>query len=136
MASLISAAGTNNSFLQTVVRADAAFCAVCGVSLLAGAGPIAAFLGWNNSLGVMALGGGLLVYAAELLWMTRKQPAGRGLVRMVMLLNWVWVLASVVILATGVPAVTPGGWWAIAGQADLVALLALAQGYALRKMRA
>jgi hypothetical protein len=119
---------------RLVVRADGFLCAAMGALMLAGAGPISAFLGLESLLPTVLVGGLLLPYGLGLIWLANRPTIERAMVLTPAFLNVLWVLGSVAILVGGTPSLTPGGWWAVALVADGVGLLALAQFYAARRL--
>jgi hypothetical protein len=121
-------------FARTILRADGALCAASGVLLLAGAGPIASLAGLDGPLGVVAVGAFLLPWGAGLLWLAGRRPVGRGLLLTVAVVNILWVIGSAAIILGGTPALSTLGTWGVALVADVVALLALAQLYAFRRL--
>ena len=120
---------------RTILRADGMLCGASGALLLAGARPISAFLGLDNALSIAVLGALFLPYAAGLVWLAGRPQLPRREVLATAVINTIWVVGSAGILLSGVPALTTGGKWAVAVVADIVALFAAAQFYALWRTR-
>ena len=120
--------------LRTAFRANALFSAVSAVVLLVGDGLIAALLGAYDSLGLIHLVGvGLAGFAGFLLWLASRDVIDRGLAWGVILADLGWVAASWLAIGAGL---TEGqGTWVVAIVADIVALFALVQFFALRRAR-
>lgn len=130
--------GTNTATTgspRVVLLADGVFCGLGGVLSLLAARPASSLLGLNEPAILVVLGTGLLLYGAWLSWRATRRPVEGGLVLAVALLNVAWVAGSVLILVSGVPALTAEGEWTVGIVAVLVALFAEAQFYALWRMK-
>jgi hypothetical protein len=121
--------------VRRILTLDALSCAAGGVAVLAGARPLAGFLGLEEALPLALVGGGLLGYAALLYWRARQEPAPTGLLRTVIIVNAVWVVASALLIVENPLALTNGGRWLIGIVAALVADLAIIQAVILRRQR-
>jgi hypothetical protein len=108
------------SFLRRAIQADGALSAVSGLACLAGAGWLAAQLGLPAAA-IYALGAVLLGYAVFLLAVAAREPISRRAVIAALALDVVWVLDSIVLLASGWLALTTAGWWIVVVAALLVA---------------
>lgn len=128
---------TTSSFnlARAALYADAAFVALSGLAMLVAAHPIAAFMGWPPPSALMIMGVLFLPYAAGLAWHAVQNDIPRRALIVPMVLNELWVLASIVILLSGAPPLTTGGKWTVGIVADIVAMIAIAQFIALRRMR-
>lgn len=120
---------------RAVLRADGVLVGVGGALLLAAARPLGPFLGVDSPLVPIALGAACLPYAAWLLRSANRRTIARGAVLTAALVNTAWVLGSAALLLGGTPALTAGGRWAVAIVAGIVALCAVAQFSALRRLR-
>ena len=113
---------------------DAYTVAPFALIVIAGAQPIAEFLGWDEPLVLVGLGLVFLPYAA-MLWLDARRPRfTRRMLWVPIGLNSAWIAASATILATGSPALTTGGSWAVGVVAALVAGIAAVQAVALRRV--
>ena len=119
---------------RALVIADGLVCGASGLILLAGAGPIASFLGLDGDAGPRLLGALLLPYAARLVWRAGRRPLTSRVVLSVALANSAWVVASVAILLAGTPGLAVAGRWALGLAAALVGLFAAAQLQTVRRM--
>lgn len=118
--------------LRRALQGDAIFCGITGVFFLLDSGPIAAATG-IPSVALLILGGVLIPYAA-LLWYAATRPTiSRAMAWTAVVLNALWVLDSIVLLALGLLPLTPLGWWAILGIAFVVAAFAEAQYLGIRR---
>src|SRR5262245_12799106 len=113
---------------------DALACTASGIVALVWARPLAAFLGVGEALPLALMGGGLLAYAALLYWRARQEPRIAGLVRTAIVLNTVWVIASVLVVVANPLGLTDGGRWLVGIVAALVVDLTIAQVYSLRRL--
>lgn len=120
---------------RLALRLDAATVVPFALALLAGARPIARFLGLGGALPVALVGAALVPYAAMLVWDATRQAVTRRALLVPVVLNAAWVVASAGILVSGRPELSTGGRWAVAIVADLVAGVALFQVIALRRLR-
>lgn len=124
--------GTGFALLRRALRANALFSAGGGLLLIFGARPLATFVG-VNAPPVLALTGVVLVgYAAWLAWSAAREPLDQRVGAVAVALDAAWVVASVLVLANGWLPLTTAGTWAVAIIADIVAVFALVQFYALR----
>lgn len=119
-------------FLRRAITANGIFSLLSGVVLTAGAGMLSPLLGipWM----ILALVGvSLLLFAATLIRAVRGAGVDLKEARRAIAMDVAWVLGSLVVLLIQPAALTTVGWWAIAGIADLVAVLAALQFYGLRQ---
>lgn len=123
------AGGTN--LARLALQADGAVCTALGVGLLAGAAPVADFTGFPLAV-PLVLGIGLIPYGLALFGLARRR-ATRGSLLTIATLNIAWIVASALLLLTGVAGLTTGGNWTVGIIALIVADLAALQLYAARK---
>jgi hypothetical protein len=102
-----------SAWLRRAIQADGAFSALSGVACIADAGWLAAQLGVPN-VAMYVLGVVLLGYAVFLFAVAAREPISRRAVTAALALDGVWVLDSIVLLASGWLTLTTAGWWAIA----------------------
>ncbi len=129
--------GDQTQFLRRALQADAIFSALSGALAIVDAAPIAALLGFATPAAtniVMAIGVGLLVWAALAFWISTRPKPSRGLVFMIIDGNLLWVLATIFLLLSGWLPFSTTGKWAIALVADAVGLLALLQYVGWRRL--
>lgn len=124
-----------SSLLRRVLRGNGLFSGISGLVLLVGAKPVAAFLGLAWPVALMSLGVTLLAYAAVLFWVTSQESIKRPFVQMAILLDVAWVVGSAAILLAGWLPLTVAGKWTVALLAEVVAIFAALQGYALWRGR-
>lgn len=124
-------------FLRRALQADAIFSGLSGALALVDAAPIAALLGFATPAAtrvVMAIGVGLLLWAALAFWISTRPQPSRGLVFTIIEGNLLWVLATIILLVSGWLPFSTTGNWAIAIVADVVGLLALLQYVGWRRL--
>ena len=92
----MAAPGENKEkFLRFALTENFLFSAASGIALLAAPGVIANYLGEAVPLWLMlALGAGLLLFAAGLLRQTLRRPLKRSEAILTIVLDDVWVIAS------------------------------------------
>jgi len=96
--------------------------------------PIAAFIGLDMPLAILALGVGLVGYAA-LIYMNASHPAiSPRFVLFAVVCDSLWVLLSIILLLTNWVPFTLGGKWAVGIVAAIVDVFATLQFFEWRKM--
>jgi hypothetical protein len=111
------------SLLRNTLRADALFCAVGGVDLLAFSGKAGELLGVRQTGSLLVLGAGLIVYAAYLFAASRREPLSLNVAWALAMADLAWVAGSAALIAVG-PLSATGNW--IVGAVGVV-VLALAE---------
>ena len=124
---------TKSNLLSRVLQANGVFSGLSGVTLTFAAGPLAAFLGLTSPTILVIIGIGLMLYAPALFYMAAQTPTNRKLVMAAIILDVAWVIGSIDLLVTDWVPLTTAGWWAVAIVADIVAVFAIVQFYALRR---
>jgi len=119
-------------FLQTVLRLDALTCVGSGVASIALGPMLSGALGLSAGL-LSGSGVALLAVGAFIVFAAAKTPALRWPVWVVVLGNAGWVLASVLLLVSGVEQPTALGIAYVIAQAFVVAILAELEYVGLRK---
>jgi hypothetical protein len=130
-----SSAGTGDhtSFLRRSLQLDGVASGLCGVLLLAAAGPVSARMGLAGP-GIARIVGALLVlYAAALLWSGARATVSRGEALAAVVLNAAWVAGSAELILTG--PLTPLGNVAVAAVAAAVLLFAVLEAVGLARLR-
>lgn len=122
------------SFLTTILRADGIFAVVSGAVALLASGPVSELIELQTPLALVILGFVLLGYGAMLLFFAGREPAGRRVAQIAIVLNILWVVDSYAGLLFGFFPVNTAGKWAIAIIAEVVFVFGLLQIYALRRL--
>lgn len=102
---------------------DALTCALTGLALALGAGPMAPILGLPAGL-LRYAGVSLVPFAAFVLWVGTREPLSRIAVQLIIGLNAAWVAASAGLLVSGLVAPSAMGYAFVIGQAVVVGILA------------
>ena len=89
------------TFLRRSLQLDGIASGLCGLVLVGGAGPVSTLIGLSTPFLARAVGAGLLVYAAALLWNASRSRVSRGEVVTAVVLNAAWVLGSAAVIADG-----------------------------------
>lgn len=122
-----------SDLLRRALQANSIFSGVSGGIFIAAAGPLTSFLGLDAPV-ILILTGVLLILYAVGLWQTAaRNPINRRLALIAVILDAAWVIGSLAILLTGWLSLTTGGRWVVAIVADVVAIFAGLQWYALRQ---
>src|SRR5262245_22833441 len=125
---------TSNSLLRRAIQADGLLGGIgSGVLLILGANPIASFMGLANSLPIIVIGIGLIVWGVALIWLSSRPVIERQFVNTILVANAVWVIGSFIILAADLFGLTTGGRWAVLIVADVVVLFTIAEFVGLRR---
>ena len=121
------------SFLRRSLGLDAVASGLCGVLLLVGGEPVSGLLGLGAPPLARAVGLGLVVFAAALLWNARRASVSRGEVVATVVLNAGWVAGSVALIELG--GLTTLGIVAVAAVALAVLGFAVLELVGLRRLR-
>jgi uncharacterized membrane protein len=127
---------TATPFLRFALLVDAVASGATGLMLAAAAAPLAPLLGLPEAL-LRGVGLFFLPYAAAVAFVASRAAPARLAVRVIIVLNLIWVVESVLFAALG-PALaglapTALGLTFVLGQAGLVLGFAVAQAMALRR---
>jgi len=122
------------TFLRRSLQLDGIASALCGALLLVAAGPVSTLAGLPGPGLARAVGAGLLVYAAALLWNAARATVSRGEVQLAVVLNAGWVAGSAVLIVDG--PLTLVGNLAVGAVAVAVLLFAVLEIVGLRRLRA
>jgi hypothetical protein len=125
----------SNSFLRTVLLADAIASGATGLLMIAGAGLLDGLLGLPVAL-LREAGLVLIPYVAFVAYVGTRENIMRGAVWAIIVANAAWALASVALLVSGWIAPTFLGVVFIAMQAAVVAVFGELQFVGLRRSAA
>lgn len=128
----MNATSDNATLLRRALRGNAAFSTASGLAFVAASGPIAATIGLEQPIVLIAIGLGLLVFAAGLIRNAARANVNRIEARLAVAGDLAWVLGSGVVIALGI--LTRTGNWAAAIVADVVLLFAILQLVGLRRL--
>jgi len=125
----------SNSFLRTVLLADAIASGATGLLMIAGAGLLDGLLGLPVAL-LREAGLVLIPYVAFVAWVGTREAISRSAVQAIIVLNVLWVAASIGVLVSGWVAPTMLGTAFVIAQGAVVAVLAELQFVGLRRSAA
>ena len=123
----------DSSFLRRSLQIDGVASGLCGVLLLAGAGPLSSLMGLAGPGIARMVGALFVVYAAALLWNAARATVSRGGALAAVVLNAVWVAGSAVVILDG--PLTALGNLAVAAVAVAVLLFAILEAVGLARLR-
>jgi hypothetical protein len=127
-------AAAPDSLLRSVLRGNAAFSSVCGVVALAAPGRLAASLGVPGATWLLvALGVGLLAFAAAVLALAARRPIPLAGARAVIAADLAWIAATVPLVLWG--PLAPAGVAIAIAVAVVVAGFAEGQALGVRRAR-
>src|SRR5688500_7005943 len=123
------------AFLRRILTLDSASCALIGLLLSLGAGPISGLFGLGERL---LFGAGLLLLplAVFIAWLASRPSPAASLVWIVIVGNLAWSVESFLLISTAGGRITALGTAFVAGQALAVLGLALLEYVGLRRKRA
>lgn len=127
-----SAGAEDDGLLRLVLKLDAVATAAVGVLSLAASTVLDGLLGTPTAL-LAPVGLFLVVYAAFVWIVATRHRLSRPAVWIAIVVNLLWAVDSVVLVAAGWFPLTALGIAFVVGQGGAVALFAAAQLYALRK---
>ncbi len=125
-----------DSLLRRALVGDAIFCGLAGTAMVAASSWLSEFTGLTPNWVPAAIGAGVLLWAAELVWMSRRERLSTTLGAVVVGGGVAWVVASYAILLTGALDLTTAGAWTVGILAEIVAVFAAIQFLGLRRLRA
>jgi hypothetical protein len=122
----------SNSFLRTVLLADAIASGATGLLMIAGAGLLDGLLGLPVAQ-LREAGLVLIPYVAFVAWVGTREAISRSAVQAIIVLNVLWVAGSIGLLVSGWVAPTMLGTAFVIAQGAVVAVLAELQFIGLRR---
>ena len=121
------------TLLRKALLANASFSALCGVELLFWPAAVGALLGDLPLVALQVLGVGLLLFAAQLVWVATRREVDAVQVRMITWMDWGWVVATPVAMLLLGEYLIVSGYLLLVAIAGVVALCAYFQGMGLRQ---
>lgn len=126
---------TRSQLLQRALQGNALFSAMSGLGFLLAPGWLARITGVRPAAAFTVVGVGLVGYAAWLWLNTRKEPVPRSTALAAIVGDSLWVIASVIVLVSGMLPLTTAGKWGVALVADVVGVFAILQLIGLRRLQ-
>jgi hypothetical protein len=121
--------------LRNTLKGNALFSLFSGVAAIAGASPLADFLGLEEPLALAVLGALLTGHAAILWWGATQAAIPRWLARYAIEGDVGWIIATLIVLIADPWGFSNEGKWLLAGIADIVAVFAILQYIGLRLLK-
>ncbi|NOK60067.1 MAG: hypothetical protein GFH27_549291n260 [Chloroflexi bacterium AL-W] len=125
---------TKGRLIRNTLRADGVFCGLVGMSAVAAAASLATLMGIPAPMALVALGIVCMVYATMLFALAAREQISRWAAITPFVLNILWVVDSVIVLAFGLLPLTTAGFWIVVILADIAAVFAIAQFIGIRRM--
>ncbi len=119
--------------LRKALCANALFSLVCGLELLLLPATVAALLGDIPTLPLQVIGAGLLLFAAQLLWVASRTTVAPLQARLITWADWGWVAATPVAMLLLSERLALSGHLLLTAVAAVVALCAYFQGVGLQR---
>lgn len=123
------------SLLRRAMRGNAIFSLISGLTFALFSQPLSTLLGIPWPTALLVVGVMLIIYAADLAWVTSSEQFDIRWGMVAVALDAVWVIGSAVILMAGLLPLTTLGWWTVAIAADIVLLFAVAQAIGIRRIQ-
>ena len=123
----------SSRFLRRSLQLDGVASGLCGVLLLAAAGPVSALMGLAGPGIARTVSALLVLYAAALLWIGARAIVRHGAAAAAVVLNALWVAGSAVVILDG--PLTVLGNLAVAVVAVAVLLFAVLEAVGLARLR-
>lgn len=124
-----------NPMLKAGLLGNAIFSLICGLVLIVTAADLAEYLGGPDPNILKVIGIGLLPFAVHLLIALRRENPRIGEIYYLSAMDGLWVLASGVVLATGLVPFTAAGVWMVGLVALVVADFMAMQLIGARRMK-
>jgi hypothetical protein len=121
--------------LRRAMRANGGFSGISGLVCLLAADALVSFTGIPETFVFRILGVILLIFAADLFWVTSREKVNIWFGITAVILDIAWVIGSVILLMSNFLPLTIAGKWSILLLAEAVSIFALVQGYAVWKIR-
>lgn len=124
----------DSRLLRRTLQANGCFSLLSGLLILGFTRPLAVWMGLPDPLWLWALVPGLVLFGSVVLGLGLKWEPPPGPVRVVIWLDWGWVLGSVALLSLDGPHFTKAGFLLVADMALVVAVFAVLQQIGLRRL--
>jgi hypothetical protein len=119
--------------LRNVLLLNAVSSGATGLGLILFPAPIATIFGVNGISAIVGVGIFLMVFAGMVGIVSRSKPIGEASVRFIVMLDVLWVIASIAVVALQMFGLSMVCYLAIAAVAGWVALMAYLQANGLKK---
>jgi hypothetical protein len=126
---------SQDRLLRNALKGNGLFSLVSALVAIAGANPLADFIGVEEPLALVILGVGLAAHGGVLWWGSSRANIPRWLAWYAIEGDAGWVIATILVLVVDPWRFTNGGKWLLAGISDIVAVFAILQFIGLRRLR-
>jgi hypothetical protein len=123
------------ALLRNTLKVNALASGGSGLIMLVGANILAPFMSVDNPMLLMALGVGLLIFAAGVFRSAIETPLDANKGKIIFVLDIVWVVGSWLLLMADPLTLTNEGKWIVLILADIVAVFAVFEYFGLRRLR-
>jgi hypothetical protein len=134
MATQTSVTKLNNGTAQWAVEADAVFCVLLGLLLFLDANGMSQFMGVQSSSVVGILGAVTILYGLGLFYDVFKELVNARLLRVLMILDFVGMIATIAFLILAPTALNTGGRWFVLILADVMGAFGIWKVIGLRRL--
>lgn len=124
----------NERKLRGVLKTNAAFSMISGMSLIIFHHSIASVMHVSNSAVLQYLGIGLVLFSASVAHASLRKTLVRTQVKSIIVQDWAWVLASVLVIVSQSWQLSSTGYWLIGLVAMIVASFAIFQMRFLKRL--
>ena len=124
-----------DNLLRNTLKGNALFSIISAVAAIAGAAPLADFMGLREPVALAIVGVVLAAHAAILWWGAAQATISRWLAWYAIEGDVGWIIATIILLIVDPWFFSTGGKWLLAGIADVVAVFAILQYIGLRRNR-
>jgi len=122
------------ALLRRTLFANVAVSTLSGLALIAGAAPLADLMDITSWAPLAVLGAGILAFAYGVYRVATETPISRFKATVIAELDALWVVASIVVLATDAFNLSTEGRWLVLIAADIVGMLAIAEFIGVRRL--
>lgn len=121
-------------FLRHVLRANTIFSLLSALVLIFAANALSEVMGIENPVVFYVVGVGLLPFAAFVYYTSQPATLNRQFVKIILVLDLVWVMGSYLLIFSGVFPLTTAGKWIVGLVAEVVFIFAVLEGIGLRRL--
>lgn len=119
--------------LKTALRGNALFSVLCGLDMLLFTDQIIAILGDIPAIFLQGLGIMLLLFAANVFWVSTGKPISSKFTKMIIAMDWAWVASTPIVLFFAWSLLTPIGVEITIAIAAVVGIFASLQSRGLKQ---
>ena len=124
-----------DTLLKRALLANASFSILCSIGIFTFTSELSAIFAGIAPLYLQTLGGGLFMFAVNVIWIARKSPIVLKEAKLVTIADWGWVAGSAVLIAMTSDALSLLAIDMIIGIAVVVALFAIFQAKGMKRIQ-